>query len=414
MPRERTRVLFVDDEPELLEAMRVHLHGEGERWDLRFASGASQALSLLAEEPADVVVSDLRMPGMDGAQFLALVRDAYPAAIRLILSGQSDDTQSVGGVAQQWLAKPCDRPRLVNTIERAVVTQRILTSERVRSIVGGVDSLPALPRIYRQLTGVIGDAEGTSDVVGDLVREDAALCARVLEMANSAFFGIQCELTDPKEAVALLGFHTIGQLVLTAEVIEELRPWEEVAGDTFEHFQDHGMLVGRIAARILQGDERVHAASTAGLLHDLGQLVLARRAPAEFGAAWRRVSEEGLPLSACEREAIGASHCEVGGALLGHWGLPAEIVQAVTHHHRPSRVQVEELDPLVAVHVAQALVHPALAEVNGDDRCAFEGEDDLDQPLLARLGLTDRLGTWRRYAREEARDLVEARRDEAA
>lgn len=416
MQPEKVRLLFVDDEADLLAGLRLTLRKERDRWSVRFAGGGEEALALLAEEPADVVVSDMRMPGMDGAELLQRVRAAHPETIRIVLSGQADERLAMRAVpvAHQWLSKPCDRDRLVLTIDRAVETSRILTSDRVRRIVGGLASLPAPPRTFQDLMALLMDPEASSERVSELVEQNPALAARVLQMANSAFFGLMRKVASVRDALGMLGFDTLSQLVLTAEVIEAVRTDGQVAGCWYEHFRDDGLLVARVAARILQGDARASAASSAGLLHDLGQLVLARHARREFESAWELARATGRSLEETEREAIGATHSEVGAALLGVWGLPSDVIEAVAHHHVPSRIDVRELDPLLAVHVAQALSHEAWALVEPDRTVGPAGNGQLDRALLARLGLLGKLAGWRKIAAEEARFLSEARRAEAA
>ncbi|MEM7305420.1 MAG: response regulator [Planctomycetota bacterium] len=391
---ELLRVLFVDDEPPLLQGMRAAMRRERKRWSMRFAEGAEKALELLADEPADVVISDMRMPGMDGAQFLSRVQELYPRTLRIILSGQADEEATVRAApsAHQWLAKPTGREEVVSTIDRARAFLPLLRSDRLFEVVGGVRDLPAAPRLYMRLKQLLSSPETELDDVAGIIESDPAMCARMLQMCNSAFFSLPRSIADARDAVRILGVKTIEQLVLSAEVVRAM-PLDDVPELSADALQQQALLVSRAALRVVDEDA---TAGCAGLLHDLGQLVLATRAPEDFRRALSESAASGRPLDEVELELLGATHADVGAATLALWGLPECVVTAVAAHHAPDRIEADEPDASAAVHIAQCLVEDALAELRGEAPPAR-----LDQTLVARLGLTAQLEGWRDAVRSD-------------
>ena len=155
------RVLFVDDEPHLLAALRRMLRSERERWDMVFASSGAEALALIEREPVDAIVSDMRMAGMDGAELLARVQRGWPSTARIILSGQADQASVIAVLrsAQQFLAKPCEAAVLIGAVDGVLRVQRSLADPKLRELIGGVATLPALPTVYHDLVAALDAPE---------------------------------------------------------------------------------------------------------------------------------------------------------------------------------------------------------------------------------------------------------------
>jgi len=166
-------------------------------------------------------------------------------------------------------------------------------------------------------------------------------------------------------------------------------------GVSLEALRDHALLTAGIARRIVSGYRRnVDDATTAGLLHDIGKLVLAVEMPDHIRTATAAARESGRPLHVVEQELFGITHAEIGAYLLGVWGLPYPIVEAVANHHAPGRVPEPGLDALAAVHVADVLAH----------ECDPEGRPhpapSLDLTYVEAAGLTAQIPHWREYTRD--------------
>jgi putative nucleotidyltransferase with HDIG domain len=401
------RILFVDDEVKILEALQRMLRPQRYEWEMAFAPGGEAALEMLAAVPFDVIVSDMRMPGLDGAALLQTVREKYPNVLRIILSGYTELEAAFRTVpvAHQFLLKPCDQNTLRMAIERATSLVDVVNSKMLVSLVGSLQDLPSLPRTYAALRTAVENPKTSLEQVSAIVERDPAISAKVLQLVNSAFFGITREVTNIQTAISYLGINTLQTLILSVEVFRSFESQEKIPGFSFEELQTHAQLTARIAGA-LPGLKAVSgSAVVAALLHDVGKLVLVERTPEHFARAIAGAREEKRPLFEVEEQLIGVSHAEVGAYLLSLWGIPYVIVEAVAHHHHPERVPHDKLDALSGVYLSNWLAHERSGEAPG----AFV-RPPLNEGLLAKLGLADQLPEWLAMADAAARELQGAAR----
>ena len=353
------RILFVDDETRILEALQRMLRPQRNAWDMAFAAGAEAALTMLEAASFDVIVSDMRMPGMDGATLLDLVRTKYPGMLRIVLSGYTELEASFRAVpvAHQFLLKPCDADALRMAIERGTRLLQVLNSKMLVSIVGSLQELPSLPKAYSELRVELSKPEPSVSCIAKIVEDDVGISAKVLQLVNSAFFGLPRDVSNVTTAVTYLGTNILQHLVLSLEVLRTFQPQKAIPGFSIEGFSRHSHMVAQIAARIPKKGALPGAVVVAGLLHDVGKLVIAERTPDHFARAITGAKTEKRPLFEVEEELIGVSHAEVGAYLLSMWGLPYPVVEAVAHHHHPERVPHSQLDMITAVHLANTVAH---------------------------------------------------------
>jgi len=351
-------VLFVDDEPALLEGLRMRLYRAKSKWNMSFASSAALAIEQLEAAPYDAIVTDMRMARMDGAQLLEVASEKSPQTIRIVLSGYAEERQVLRLVplAHQYIAKPCEPERLEQVIERCMQLQDLLREPRVRAAVGRIRQLPTLPRVYARLREIIAREEVSAEDVAEVIAADSAVTAKVLHVVNSAFFRQARPISRIDQAVVHLGFNAIRNLALSAEVF---CAWSQAGlpgGLEPEKLQEHARNVASGARALAGGSVWADDALLAGLLHDIGYWVLLQQCPQEMGRAVALANERGLPLWEAERMVLDATHSEVGAYLLGLWGLPYPILEAVAFHHDPAPAAQTEFDLLAAVAVAQRLV----------------------------------------------------------
>jgi len=388
------RILFVDDEREVLDGLRDALRRYRRVWSMRFALSGVEALAELEIEPADVIVSDIQMAGMDGAVLLGRVRALYPATIRLVLSGYAN-TQIVARaatVAHRILAKPCSVDELSLVVQRSCALHELTGQAELYRVTAGATTLPSGPGVFMEITRAITDPATGPDDIARIIERDPAMTAKLLQLANSAFFGIGRTVNRIHDAVVYLGTDTIKALTLSAEALGKLAP-TDMRGFSIEEFQRHATLVARIAGGILPNGPAQQDAITAALVHDIGQLICI----ADDRGRWQLLSEEarrrGLPLYQVELETQGITHAATGAYLLSLWGLPDGVVEAVAHHHDPGAVPGAGLDAVAAVHIADALAH----EVQ-QDRPDSLPPAPLDTAFLEALGVGPQLERWRQLA----------------
>ena len=387
------RVLFVDDEPRVLAALQRMLQGKRPAWTLRFAAGGAQALDLLADQPVDVVVSDLRMPGMDGAELLAAVREGYPHVVRVVLSAHTEREATLRAlpVAHRFLNKPCDADTLAEAIARAATVPRLLRHPEARDYVGSVASLPSAPTIWTALSKRLSDPAVSVNEVAGIVGSDVAMSAKLLQLVNSSFVGLARQLTSIREAVIYLGLPMLRSLVLSVEAFRAFAGVERASGLSVDRLCAHGVTCAGLAAELVSDPAQRDDAFTAALLADVGQLVLTTCVPTGFGQALARAAQGELALHAAELELFGVHHGDVGAYLLSVWGLPTSVVDAVACHHDPVGPPAGDVPVTQAVRLAHLLVGRQAEQPPGAAGKAGQATDELSAWLDA---FGERLSAW--------------------
>jgi HD-like signal output (HDOD) protein/CheY-like chemotaxis protein len=360
------RLLLVDDEQYVLDGLRNQLRARRREWEMSFACGGEAALPLLEQLSFDVVVSDMHMPRLDGAALLTRVKELQPRAVRIILSGQTETESAMKTVfvAHRFLSKPCDGNLLRDVLERAFGLGKTLAAPELRAAAGEISALPRVPRTYLSLCQVLSRPNASMADLIAVVQGDVGLCAKILQVVNSPFFGLPRRISSLQESVSYLGTETVKNLALAIEAFTA-----GPGGAPPEELQRHSLLTAQLARRFMAGDRvRSEEAFVAGLLHAIGQLI-----PVPAGTAASSIDTSLL-----------------GGYLLDLWGLPHSVVEAVVHHRNPGGVAHEGFDVVDAVYLASRLASRHLAPA----------EDELDQSYLAHRGVSgERLEGWNKLAR---------------
>ncbi len=393
----KKKIIFVDDEPMVLEGLQRMLRGMREEWDMRFCTSGPEALEAMRQEPCQVVVTDMRMPGMDGAQFLTEVMRLNPQTVRIILSGHSDPSYVLKSVrpAHQYLSKPCEPELLISVVKRAFALRNLLADEALKKTIAQIDTLPSLPSLYAEIMQELHSPSSSLQKVGQIISKDVAMTAKVLQLVNSAFFGLQRHVSNPPQAVNLLGLDTIKALVLSVQIFSQF-PANRSPSLSFEGLWKHSFSTGVLAKAFAQMEHQskimIDDSFMAGLLHDMGILILAMNFPDRYGEAKQREKEGDLLAWQAEKEVFGSTHAEVGAYLVGLWGIPDPIVEGIAFHHDPAQHVEDRFSPLLTVHVANALDR----QLGGTDPAMAS---PIDKDFLSRMGFMDRLPAWEEKAR---------------
>ncbi len=387
------KLLFVDDEPTILELFQCMFRSMADTWEVHCATSGAEALVLMEQVPFAVVVSDMRMPGMNGAQFLTEVMQRYPQTARLILSGYAEQeaVAKCVGAAHQYLMKPCDVMTLGAVLQRVCALDVFLKNEHLKSLVAKMDVVPSLPSLYFRVLEEVQSPVSSIERIGEIVAMDPGMTAKLLQLVNSAFFGVRREISNPAEAVQLLGVGTVRSLALSLHAFSCFDQ-AKLAEFCFERLWNHCLLTGLYARKIAesQGTDRtmVDESFISGLLHDIGKLMLVANMAPDFRQVIQMVNEKHIAETEAELAVFGATHADVGAYLLGLWGLPVPIVEAVALHHHPSRNINRKFCPLTAVHVANSNEHQRSGSASS---VTFNRPDE---NYLAWIGCQDRLPVW--------------------
>lgn len=359
---EPLKIHFVDDDATVLQGLRRMLHRMRHEWDMRFFSSGAELLENLRINPPQVIVADMRMPGMTGAELLAHVKASNPEIIRLILSGYSDQERCMQtiGVAHQFLNKPCEPETLHNAICGILQIQGLMQNEKLLRLVAGIDHLPSLPNLYLEIKKELSSDDPSLERVIENIQIDPALTLKILQLVNSGFFGLPRRISEVTEAAQLLGVENLQSIVLYSGIYSQI----ETKGQLpicYEEFSAHAMTVGHLAQAIGQMlNLPVFARKetfTAGVLHDMGKLIFGLHRTEAYRKVLAGAKQQGYGLSELERSVFGVCHGELGSYLLGLWGLPSSLVEAVAFHNRPSLSTKREVSTLAAVHIADVLAN---------------------------------------------------------
>jgi putative nucleotidyltransferase with HDIG domain len=357
----RKNILFVDDEELVLKGMRRMLSSMRGAWGMDFVSSGKAALAALAEKQYHVIVADLLMPGMGGHELLKEVQRLYPAVKRIVLTGQPDRTYDKETVfpAHQYLMKPCDARTLIRVIQDILFVDDIIMDSKTKDLLSRLETLPAMPEIYLQITEELEREEPSLERVGELIGRDLGLVSKLITLFNSPYYGYHREILDVKYAVAYLGLDLIGALILTCQVFN-LYDQRKIPGFSLQLLWEHSMRAACLSKRLAMSADgsagEADHAFLAGMLHDIGKLILASNFPEEFNEILSIVRRENRAVHEVEREILGSSHAEAGAYLMGLWGVKPDIVKAIALHHSPASLNLSTT-PLLEVYAGNIMDH---------------------------------------------------------
>jgi len=385
-------IIFVDDETKVLDGIRRTLRPMRFEWDMKFLSNGQEALNLLSTEPCDVIISDIRMPNMNGIELLTKVKERFPKVVRIVLSGYTDKDllSECTKVAHQFLAKPCDIETLKSTILQASSLKDSRQDQELLHLVSRLESLPSLPSLYQEILEEFSSPDGSIRRVGEIISKDVAMTAKMLQIVNSSYYGLPKDVTTAVQAATFLGFDVIKSLVLSVKVFSY---FDNKLGSGFDietlwsNCARSGALAQQIAKMANLDRKNCELAHMAGMLQDVGTLVLVENMPDVYSKITKTSKRDGTQIWQVEKKILGHSHMEVGAYLLRLWGLPKAIIDVIAFHHCPSLIASDQSFSLLsAVHIANCLIDHTVTETNQSQQ--------LDSDYLASLGVLEQIPKW--------------------
>lgn len=389
MPR---RLLFIDDEPMVLDGLRRALRDMRFEWEMKFVDSGASALQELDRERYDAVVTDMRMPAMNGAQLLEQVKNRHEDVVRVVLAEQSSKESVLRSIVptHQFLSKPCDTEELKVRLSLAFSMRDALANGMLKAIVARLNSIPSLPILYDELTSALASPSTSLAQLEHIIKKDLGMAAKILQLANSAFIGARSEVSSLRQAVSLIGTEAIRALAMSVHIFSHFERSSSVRvylPSLWRHSVEVASLACQIASVETQPNAIKEQSFTAGLLHDIGRAILLSELPTDYLHILKKAAPGSADFLTLETMSFGCTHAEMGAYLMSIWGLPASVVHAVAFHHRPSEAAQSQFSPLTAVHCADFIATAA------DEESAVR-DGGLDSAYIERLGLNERLAEW--------------------
>lgn len=392
-------ILFVDDEENIISGLTRQLRPFRNQWNLFYALSGKEALEIMAQQPIDLIVSDMMMPEMKGDELLKKVRDLYPATVRIVLSGYADEETLKSGllISHQYLSKPCSAEILRESISQVFKIQDCVNDPRVIAGIGDPQKLPSLPQVYLDLNKAIEDENTSVKDIAQILSSDMVLSAKLLRLINSPYFGINRLISNLNEAINLIGIKKLNSLVLSVH-IKNVFPVNNPVFESYMEYlwQDAGRvseLAQLIALSENQKEDRPDQAYLGGLLHNLGLLIFMSRDSDKLKTLIEQVKNTDIPVAELEMSIFGFTRSQGAAYLLSLWKIPPRIIESVLLQHTPNDTDYEDINALTAVHAASCLLKPSV--MTECDRLFDMG---INMDYLERINKLDRLPEWQSLA----------------
>ncbi len=354
-------ILCVDDDPAILKSLRrVFIYSD---YKVFFAESGSEALAILDTGDIDLIISDMRMPEMNGYELLSLVKEKHPNSIRIILSGYTDKElilkSIINGIAKTYIMKPWDNEELLKYVNHLFTIYDAINSKPLKEIVNGIDNLPVLPQIFTQSLLLI-EKDASFDKLAKVIEQDPIYLANVLKVANSSAYGITT--TDATKAISFIGIHALKTILFTTSVFEVLKEKGSNPNDEYATVLEHSIQVNELLNslyKFFKSEPLPKDYRTLGLIHDIGVLFMLMLYPKSYRLA---MLSSGTIVEK-ESKKFSIDHCHLGAFLLDWWNFPTYAIELSLYHHDPLNSNAYHKDLLCFVYLANELSHCDMIEV---------------------------------------------------
>ncbi len=358
-----------------------------------FVLNGNDAISLMEKQPFDVILTEMVLPDMPRGQLLKIVSKKYPNTARIILSGCTDQEIILNSLkySHQFLSKPSNEKSIKTAITKACVLCDLLNDINLKKIVSGIVSLPSLPSLYNKINKEIVSDNSCIQKIGDIISKDIGMSAKILQIVNSSYFGLPQKVSTIQDAVMFLGLDTIQALVISSDLFSEIDT-TSFPISFFEDMQSHSIGTGMFArkiAKIKTCEKRTcDDAFLAGVLHDVGKLVIISNWPKKYKEILKKAEKDKLKVIDVEKKILGTTHCNIGAYLMSLWGMNSFIVEAIAFHHYPNQISTDQFSVLTAVHVANVFEHG----LKGNKKKS--AADKIDLSYLTRIHCDNQISEW--------------------
>ena len=351
------QILLVDDEKQILDALRRTFIGRG--YVIFTASSGRQALEIMAKEKIDLIITDVRMPHMNGYELLKEVKEKYPMIIRVILSGYADSSLIVKiqreSLAKRYLYKPWKNQELIRVVEQMFRVEKILKDKNLLQLINRIEYLPSPSNVYHKFN-TLARQDADMDKIAKVIETDQSIAAKVLQVANSAMYGINTGSVH--KAISYLGLNNVKYIILSATTFNDSfgRRTSRLNRD-INMLWKHSVTTNQILIHLYESifKERIpDTYSALGLLHDIGKVVLMTNFTDKYMKAAESIKyNKDLVYYYEKMEFTDVTSQEIGAYLLNWWELPSQLVEAVLYHNKPLDRDVIDKEIVALLSIAE-------------------------------------------------------------
>lgn len=370
------RILLVDDEKMVLNGLKRALFSTG--WTLYTAESGIDALKVLEKHEIDIIISDMRMPGMDGSQLLEKVSQIYPSVIRISLSGYADTEVTIKGVffAHQAFMKPCDPSVIKNEILRISNILNLFPDRLIQSAISKIVSFPIRATLFFRVKTLLAEPNVSMREVAHVISQEPAMCTKILHISNNAIFRGRKEINSVHEAITRLGSQVVINIIAMLEIysvsLNESSP-------SLERLQSHSLRVALLASKICT-EEQKDITFLTGILCKIGEYVRMMIC-SDLMKVYVNTSGGNKDRTHLERLLFHTESEQLGGYLLHFWGFPLSVIESVLMCNQPSELMKHPFGPASAVYIASKLIV----------------DESVDEELVEFFQLSDKLRAWKGF-----------------
>lgn len=394
------RIAMLDEQGGLAGWSR-EIEGSEFNWAFVRLDSKQSLIDQLEQNTFDAVILPCSMRAVVDIELMAKLARIQPQAVRVFLGAEfwnAGHKAKAAEIAHRIYPNNVSIKQVGEELEYQVKLVKLLNRSSLQAYVSTVGCLPSPPSMYRQLTEAVNSDVADLTEISEIIEQDPSVVAQIMKQVNSAFFGFNRQISDLREAISLLGVRNLRSMALSSQLNKQFKQGDGWNQFSFEQMGQRSLLVARLAQALSKRAGASKAvqdqAFLAGLLHDLGVMIMAAHDPAQYKKLITYAVKKQKPIYLVEKAACGFFHGEVAAALLALWNLPPQVVEAVMLHHVPHLSSATEFSPLTAVHVADAM----LPSVDVAGECDLASS--LSLRYLDQVGVMDEVPQWRIVANE--------------
>ena len=358
----KAKILFIDDQENILQSLKLSLRSMRNEWDMSFAPSGAEGLEMFDRIWPDVVVTDMRMPNMDGSHVLKGIQKRRPDVGKIILSGYSDKETVIKNLqlANEYLSKPCKTQDLIAAIRNTLRTNDIILNPEIKNIIAEIETIPTSSAVYERLIGELENDNANPRIISEIISQDISLSTNLMRIINCTFFNFPMQAKDIDHAVRMLGSQTLLNILKSSHLFEKFKEFEN-SEISIKMLWAHSLRVARFAKIIAASSDLPETSCNdcviASMFHDIGKFIFASKMASQFSEVIAMVKKDNCSIDIAERCILGASHAEVGAYLLARWGFSHEQISILRSHHSEEVMTSLEVTPQMVLFVADSLDH---------------------------------------------------------